>query len=145
MNGRDGGMTAEQLGRFRATGALSIESDQRARFIDGSFRAAAFDDDATLTEIRRIHDAAGMLLDPHTATATAAVRTVFGPAGPRHPVVTTATAHPAKFPDAVRAASGVTPELPPHLADLFERSERSVDVANDLRAVESLVTTLVGR
>ena len=54
MNGRDGGMTAEQLGRFRATGALSVEPDQRAQFIAGSFAAAAFDDDATLAEIRRV-------------------------------------------------------------------------------------------
>ena len=145
MNGRDGGMTAEQLGRFRATGALSVESDQRARFVTGSFRAAAFDDDATLAEIRRVYADAGMLLDPHTATATAAVRSVFGEAGPRHPVVTTATAHPAKFPDAVRSATGVTPELPAHLADLFDRPERSTNVANDLTAVESLVATLVGR
>ncbi len=46
MNGRDGGITAEQLGRFRATGRLDIEADQREQFLDGSFRAAAFDDDA---------------------------------------------------------------------------------------------------
>ena len=55
MNGRDGGMTAEQLGRFRATGRLDIEADQREQYITGHFRAAAFDDDATLAEIARVH------------------------------------------------------------------------------------------
>ena len=48
MNGRDGGLTAEQLDRFRQIGSLDVEPDQRAAFIEGTFRAAAFDDDATL-------------------------------------------------------------------------------------------------
>jgi threonine synthase len=46
------------------------------------------------------------------------------------------TAHPAKFPAAVRAASGVTPELPAHLADLMEREERFVNLPNDQHALE---------
>ena len=50
-----------------------------------------------------------------------------------------ATAHPAKFPDAVERATGVRPALPEHLADLFERPERTETVANDLAVVEDLV------
>ena len=142
MNGRDGGMTAEQLGRFRATGRLDIEADQRRRFIEGSVRAAAFDDDATLNEIARVHREVGMLLDPHTATGTAAATMLTGLDTEPNPVVTMATAHPAKFPDAVERATGVRPALPAHLADLFERVERTETVANDLAAVESLVERL---
>ncbi len=142
MNGRDGGMTAEQLGRFRATGRLDIEADQRERFIEGSVRAAAFDDDATLNEISRVHREVGMLLDPHTATGTAAATMLTGLDTEPNPVVTMATAHPAKFPDAVERATGVRPALPAHLADLFERPERTETVANDLAAVESLVERL---
>ena len=53
--------------------------------------------------------------------------------------VALATAHPGKFPDAVEQATGRRPELPPHLADLFERPERSTVVTNDLAAVEAVV------
>ncbi|HSM64820.1 MAG TPA: threonine synthase [Ilumatobacteraceae bacterium] len=142
MNGRDGGLTAEQLGRFRATGRLDLEGDQRQRYIEGSFRAAAFDDEATLREIARVHRETGMLLDPHTATGTAAATMLTGLDTDPNPVVTMATAHPAKFPDAVERATGVRPALPEHLADLFERPERTETVANDLAAVESLVERL---
>jgi threonine synthase len=142
MNGRDGGLTAEQLGRFRSTGRLDLEADQRSKFIEGSFRAAAFDDDATLAEIGRVHRETAMLLDPHTATGSAAAAMLTALDGDRHPVITMATAHPAKFPDAVEQATGVRPALPDHLADLFEREERTETVANDLAAVEALVERL---
>ena len=142
MNGRDGGMTAEQLTRFRSTGRLQVEPDQRERFISGHFRAASFDDDATMTEIARVHRETGMLLDPHSATGTAAAAMLTGLDGPGHPVVTMATAHPAKFPDAVERATGHRPALPEHLADLFDLPERTETVANDLAAVQALVERL---
>jgi len=142
MNGRDGGMTAEQLGRFRATGRLQVEADQRAEYITGQFRAASFDDDATLAEIARVHAETGMLLDPHSATGTAAATMLGAFDGGDHPIVTLATAHPAKFPDAVERATGIRPPLPPHLADLLARPERTETVANDLAAVEALVERL---
>ena len=142
MNGRDGGMTTEQLTRFRSAGRLDIEADQREQFMTGSFRAAAFDDETTLTEIRRVYEASGYLLDPHSATATAAARLLTIREDHDGPVITLATAHPAKFPDAVERAVGVRPELPEHLADLFEREERTQTVANDLGAVQRLVEQL---
>jgi threonine synthase len=138
MNGRDGGLTAEQLARFRASGRLTIEHDQRAEWIDGTFRAARSDDEATVAEIRRVYADTGMLIDPHTATATAAARRLGGD----QPVVTLATAHPAKFPDAVECATGVRPGLPPHLADLFDRPERTNAVPADLSAVEAFVSSV---
>ncbi|MEM8748055.1 MAG: threonine synthase [Actinomycetota bacterium] len=146
MNGRDGGLTAEQLTRFRSSGRLDVERDQRARWIDGSFRAVALDDDATLAEIRRVHGEAGMLVDPHTATGTATARRLAAACSHHDgPLVTLGTAHPAKFPDAVHEATGVHPDLPDHLADLFDRPERTTTVANDLAAVESIVERLTGR
>ena len=60
-------------------------------------------------------------------------------------VVTLATAHPAKFPDAVERATASGPTLPPHLADLFDRPERIQTVANELAAVERMVEQLLGR
>ena len=84
-----------------------------------------------------------MVLDPHSRhrrRRRTAVRRRR-----RRPVVSLATAHPAKFPDAVEAATGRRPELPEHLADLLERPERTQTVANELGAVERLVEQLLGR
>jgi threonine synthase len=143
MNGRDGGITTEQLERFRAIGRLEVESDQRAEFIEGSFRAIAIDDRATLREIGRVHADTGWLIDPHTATGTAAARALAGSSN--SPIVTLGTAHPAKFPDAVERATGVWPQLPDHLADLFDRPERTETVENDLAMVEAVVERLTAR
>lgn len=134
INGRDGGQTAEQLQRFRASGSLSIEADQRSDYIDGVFVAARIDDDDTVEVIRRTYESTGMLIDPHTAVGVGVAEklssTVAGP------IVTLATAHPAKFPDAVERATGVRPQLPAHLADLMERPEHFTELPNDLGAVE---------
>jgi threonine synthase len=138
MNGRDGGMTAEQLACFRETGRLKVEADQRERWITGTFRAARSDDEETIAEIRRVHAETGLFVDPHTATATAAARALAG----EHPVVTLATAHPAKFPDAVERATGVRPDLPDHLRGLLDLPERTHTLPDDLAAVEAYVSSV---
>ena len=140
LNGRDGGLTAEQLGRFRATGRLSLEPDQRAELAP-LFRAARADDAETLAVMGALYRDAGVLVDPHTAVGLAAARRAADVPGA--PVVTLATAHPAKFHDAVMRATGVHPALPAHLADLLDRPERTRTVANDLAAVQALVSHLV--
>jgi threonine synthase len=142
INGRDGGMTSEQLVRFRATGGLAVESDQFAEYVDGSFRAERCTDVETLAEIGRVYGETGILIDPHTATGTHAARRLGGRDG--LPVVTLATAHPSKFPDAVERATGVRPGLPVHLADLFDRQERTHTLPADLSLVEQFVRS-VGR
>ncbi|HKK97289.1 MAG TPA: threonine synthase, partial [Marivita sp.] len=58
---------------------------------------------------------------------------------PTVPMVTLATAHPAKFPDAVEKASGIRPPLPDRMADLFDREERMSRVPNDLEHLETLI------
>ena len=78
----------------------------------------------------------GYLLDPHTAVGVSvANRLDLGTA----PVVTLATAHPAKFPAAVKAATGVEPPLPAWLSDLYTRPERLDVLANDQGAVEAFI------
>ena len=141
INGRDGGQTAEQLQRFRVRDQLDLEADQRREWIEGSFRAASADDEATIAEIARVHCETGMLIDPHTATATAAARSL----GSEHPIVTLATAHPAKFPDAVERATGVRPHLPAHLGDLLDRTERTVSIPAELADVERFVESVARR
>jgi threonine synthase len=141
MNDRDGGATAAQLQAFRATGRLSIEPDQRAEFVTGTFQAARLDDTQTLDVIRRTHRESGMLLDPHTAVGVGAVAALRDAGSLHGTTVTLATAHPAKFPDAVEQATGVRPPLPAHLADLFDLPEHVTRLPNDLAAVQHFVRT----
>ena len=138
MNNRDGAVTREQLSRFRERGSLSVEPDQFEKWIAPTFRAARATDHDTLATIRSVYESTGMLIDPHTAVGVAAGR-AFAEDGV--PMLTLATAHPAKFPDAVERATGERPALPEHLADLFDRPERTTDLPNDLAAVEAFVAS----
>jgi threonine synthase len=135
MNDGDGPRTGEQLVRFRESGVLRVAEEARARWITGAFRATRSSDAEVLAEIRRLHAETGLLIDPHTATGTIAARRLAG----EHPVVTMATAHPAKFPEAVERATGIRPPLPDHVADLFERPERTETIPNDLAVAEDYV------
>lgn len=136
MNGRDGGLTAEQLKVFRDKGTLSVEHDQYQQWIAPTFRAGRANNHDTLSTIRQVHESTGMLIDPHTAVGVKAARE-FAEDGV--PMITLATAHPAKFPDAVERATGVRPDLPAHLSNLFDLPEQSTDLPNDLAAVEAFV------
>lgn len=139
MNDRDGGATAQQFTRFRSTGHLVLEPDQFSRWIDPTFRAGRCDDSQTLATIASVHASTGMLIDPHTAVGVAVARQHEDPSVP---MVTMATAHPAKFPDAVERATGVRPQLPEHLADLMSRPERTTVLPNDLMTIESFINSL---
>ena len=79
----------------------------------------------------------GELVDPHTAVGLAVAAKLRGDVDV--PMVTLATAHPAKFPDAVEEATGIRPALPPAMADLFTREERLTALPNDLNAVEAFI------
>jgi len=138
MNNRDGGATTEQLNRFRQTGKMSVEPDQFAKWIAPTFRAHRANDAETLAVMKRVYGESGMLVDPHTAVGIASAEAC---AEPGVPTITLATAHPAKFPDAVKKATGVHPALPEHVADLFDREERIVNLPNDLQAIEAFVAS----
>ena len=109
------------------------------------FAAHRADEAETARTMRRVHAESGYLLDPHSAVGVAAAGRELGSLDPAVPVVTLATAHPAKFPDAVAAATGMRPALPPHLADLFEREERVTVLPNDQAAVARFVEAHAGR
>ena len=138
MNNRDGGATTEQLNQFRQSGKLSVEPDQYEKWIAPTFRAHRANNDETLAVMKRIYGESGMLVDPHTAVGIASAEAC---AEPGVPTITLATAHPAKFPDAVKKATGVHPALPDHVADLFDREERIVNLPNDLQAIEAFVAS----
>jgi threonine synthase len=90
----------------------------------------------TLAMIRTIRDETGEILCPHSAVGVAVARQHLEPGVP---MVTLATAHPAKFPDAVERAVGIRPGLPPHMANLFDLPERVTRVENDVEALKSLI------
>jgi threonine synthase len=89
-----------------------------------------------------VREATGELVDPHTAVGLRAAALRRGDA--TMPMITLATAHPAKFPDAVRAATGVTPALPPHLDGLMTARERVTVLPNRARAVADFIHTTLG-
>src|SRR5690606_9298957 len=103
------------------------------------FSAGRADEAEVAETIRRTHAQTGFLADPHTAVGLA-VASRF--ARPGVPMVTLATAHPAKFPAAVAAASGVEPQLPAGFGDILNKSERFVTLANDRRTVEDHIARL---
>lgn len=136
MNNRDGARTADQLGRFRSEGVFAVSPEQYNTWLAPVFRAARCDDATTLEVIRDVFKKTGQLIDPHTAVG------VFGARQHQSadiPMVTLATAHAAKFPDAVEKATGSRPSLPAHLADLFDHEEYVTAVENDLEAVQNAV------
>jgi threonine synthase len=103
------------------------------------FSAHRVGDNLTMQTIAETHSSTGVLIDPHTAVAVAAARIELAAGGAGGPMVVLASAHPAKFPEAVERATGVRPALPPALADLFERRERIEVLPNDLGAVRRFI------
>ena len=133
---RDGARCAELLRRFREVG--SVEAPRSPEFL-----AEAVDDTGTLAEIADTFERRGYLADPHTAVGLAAARRLG--LGRRRPVVCLATAHPAKFPDAVERATGQRPPLPHRLADLLERREHYDVLPDDVDVVRGHLRDLLER
>jgi threonine synthase len=124
------------MGSLAQSGRFTIAPDALAA-IRARFSADRADEDETAATIRSVHREAGCLIDPHTAVAVAVAEKE--PRDPTVPMVVLSTAHPAKFPDAVRAASGITPQLPEWLGDLGARSERVTVLPADQAAVEKFI------
>ena len=122
---------------------LMIDLVDRKRFelgalwpiVKADFAAAAASESDVATCIRETKAKYGYVLDPHTACGVVAADRV----GTSGDMVVLATAHPAKFPDAIEAITGARPGLPARLADLMTDAERFDVVANDLATVEQFV------
>ena len=128
--GRDGAAVSALMGErgfHISPGALQMLRDT---FVSGRCSEAE-----TLATIRRVYSTTGEILCPHSAVGVKVAAEHLG-AGP---MISLATAHPAKFPDAVAAAIGVRPALPEPMADLMQRNERVTRVTNDLKPLQSLI------
>jgi threonine synthase len=135
--GRDAAAIRRLMASLTQTRAFTIAPEPLARIRD-DFSAEAVGEDAVLGEIADTWNSTGSLLDPHSAVGVRAARALLKKQ-PRTPVVALATAHPAKFPEAVERATGIRPPLPPHLADLMERKERFTVLPNDQEAVQRFI------
>lgn len=139
LYGRDGGEIRRLVAEFEAGAMqLSDEALASAREIFSSFR---LDDEGMLETISSVYADTGYLLDPHTAIGLAAARSERANADT--PIVCLATAHPAKFPDAVMKAGkrGAVsePSLPHHMSDLWSREERYEVLPNDKLMVHKFI------
>ena len=132
----DATATAAAMREFRRTGTLPA-TPAEWREAAALFDAARVDDDATLAEIAATARATGIVLDPHGAVAVAAAR--MKRRDKTQPMVALATAHPAKFPDAVERAIGTKPAMPARLKEIFTLPERTPSLPNNLAAVEDFV------
>jgi threonine synthase len=137
--GRDACVIRGLMASLEQSGAFEIPSSALAA-IRENFAAGSAGELDTAAEIARTFLECEYILDPHTAVAVHVARKNLA-RDPKTPMVALGTAHPAKFPDAVRAAIGVCAPLPAHLADLFERREKFDVLPNDAAAVAGFIKT----
>jgi len=130
---RDGGAVQQLMDELKA-GGFSI-SQGALEVLRESFASGRASEEETSAMITRALPDMGELLCPHSAIGVHVAEQHLGTT----PMITLATAHPAKFPDAVEAASGIRPDLPPRMGDLFDRAERVTRVENDLHQIEALI------
>jgi len=135
--GRDGKALAEQMRGFEASKAMQLTNAQREGAA-GLFTSARADGEEVLQALRWAYDHAGETIDPHTAVGLHAARA--SEIDRAIPVVTLATAHPAKFPEAVERATGIRPALPSRVGDLFAREEAYSELPGEYEAVRDFVS-----
>ncbi|NDW06466.1 threonine synthase [Jiella pacifica] len=135
-SGRDAALVRRLMSGLSQSGGFELPEGVLDA-IRRDFDAASTDEAATAATIRRVLDACAYLLDPHTAVGVnvAESRGI----APGTATITLGTAHPAKFPAAVKAACGTEPALPPTHAGLMERAERFDRLPADLTAVEDYI------
>jgi threonine synthase len=130
----------ELMAKFRTEKKITLTPLAWNR-LKAEFSACAISDEDTKKTIATTFNTTGELLDPHTAVGLAAAQRVRK--NTSTPMIVLGTAHPAKFPQAVKEASGISPELPPHLKDLYARKERCEVLPNDLAEVKKFIDSRV--
>ncbi len=138
--GRDGIETGRAFRAFTAQGSLDIPPRGLTAMRAIMTGAAVSERETARTMLATLNET-GELVDPHTAVGLAAAARI-GPIDAATPMIVLSTAHPAKFPETVLKATGVTPTSPRSLADADERFER---ISADAEAVKAFVRTFAGR
>ncbi|MHB9879997.1 threonine synthase [Pacificimonas sp. ICDLI1SI03] len=135
LGGRDGPALARMMTSFETDRRMTIPEDMRIG--SSLFTSARIDAEDMSMALRWAREASGQLIDPHTAIGLAAAR--GSDIAPDVPVVTLATAHPAKFGDAVERAAGERPRLPARLGSLMDREERCTTLPGSYEAIAAFV------
>jgi threonine synthase len=125
------------MDEFKKTGKFKIKKD-RHDFASAEFRAHRCSDEETLETMKSCYERAGILIDPHTAVGLHAAL-LTAKADPSSPMVVTACAHPAKFPEAVQKATGIDPVMPPRLAAVMKKAEHMIALPNDYAKIAHFV------
>ncbi|OUS05104.1 threonine synthase [Rhodobacterales bacterium 52_120_T64] len=133
---REGPAISQLMDDLNSKGSFALSQGALSRLRD-EFDSANCSEQETSATIRLARDKYGEIVCPHTAVAIKSAADVRGDKAT--PMITLATAHAAKFPDAVEDACGIRPNLPPHMADLYDRPERVTRVANDLSAIQEII------
>lgn len=133
---RNGVTLADAMTAFRSTGTLKVGANALAG-VRALFDAGRVDEPGTLAAIADCRHRFGETIDPHTAVGYVVAQQHRR--DPAIPMVVLATAHPAKFPDAVEKATGVRPPLPARLGDLMDRAERVDGLRNDIDELKSMI------
>ncbi len=136
-SGRDAAKICGHMDNLKQSGRFTLD-EPIARQLKTDFGAFAASEDAVAATIRKVHAEAGYLLDPHTACAAAA------PAWRGAPEIILATAHPAKFPEAMQSIAGIHPHLPPRLNRLMTDPERMTHLPNDVSMIEAHIQHATG-
>ncbi len=132
--GRDGKAVAQLMDELKA-GGFKV-SQGALQHLQDLFVSGRASEEETSATIKGMRERTGELLCPHSAVG---VKVAQDHLDQGVPMITLATAHPAKFPDAVEAATGIRPPLPPRMADLFDRDEIVTKVENDLAEIEHFI------
>ena len=135
--GKDGAAISALMDELKTNGSFTV-SQNAIGALRAVYDSGAVGEGRTMEEIGDSLRETGELLCPHSAVGVNVAKQALA-RDPSTPMVTLATAHPAKFPDAVEEATGIRPPLPARMADLFERDERVTRVPNDLAALEALI------
>ncbi|MBF0354767.1 MAG: threonine synthase [Alphaproteobacteria bacterium] len=137
---RNGAAVEKLMEGFRSSGEFRLPA-KPMQAIRALFEGRRLDDAATRAAIKGLHKLTGQILDPHSAIGVAAGLECHD--YKRSTLVALATAHPAKFPDAIEAAIGIRPQLPERLAGLMTKKERCAAAPNKLSAVQDLIRAKV--
>ncbi len=137
LTGRDYKMVADLMDEFRDKKSFTLPSDlhQRAR---RDFHAYRGSDDDTLAMMKQCHQATGIIIDPHTAVGMLAAQKEME-RDPATPMVMLACAHPAKFPEAVLQATGITPVMPPKLDAVRKKAEHLISFPQDVGSIQKYI------
>lgn len=131
---KDGAAVDQSMQELKEAGRFALGQGALTVLREG-YASARADKAEAMATIRALMAENGQVFDPHTAIGLVAAKACR--ADPAIPMITLGTAHAAKFPDAVEAACGIRPELPHRMADIYQRKERLVTIANDLDQLET--------